>query len=227
MNTLRIFLLILFFIFKNASCSFVEITDNEVGFSVQYPSKNLFLRSPQEDDKQYYFDLFRNPIAMEKYMQGIPRPMEEIEKRFSDYLNNTRKHTPWNSYLVFYNEFEELAPMHNKLKFAGHVMLEPSDRGMPNEVELSYILLPGHWNRGIATNAVSLLLDAAKKDFCYKYPLNFQKITHVYATARPDNPGSCRVLEKNQFRLSQTVNKFGCIRYIYELKFAEISLSAA
>jgi ribosomal-protein-alanine N-acetyltransferase len=63
----------------------------------------------------------------------------------------------------------------------------PDERG---EVELAYGLAPGYRGRGLATEAVTALVDHATRD---------PRVTSVVATTRADNHRSARVLERCGF----------------------------
>lgn len=231
---------------------------------VTLESKNIFMRSINEDrgDLDYYFQIFSNKITMEKYMQGIPRPSDEIIKRHQKYFSWWENGNPYSSYLTFLNEdaarkflqeqekleelfdtffksfpSEKIPLKHETSKgtkillkalrkefedtkkiFIGHVLLEPGDdRELRTDAEVSYVFLPSFWSKGYATEAVSNIVELANVCRQKKITLDGYHIDTLIATARPDNPGSCRVLEKNGFTIYKEEEKFGALRRLYTL----------
>lgn len=77
--------------------------DKPLGVTLQ--SENLFMRNVRDEaDLDYYFQIFFNPVAMEKYMNGISRPSQEIIGRHKKYLSWAQDGNPYTSYLVFLNQ---------------------------------------------------------------------------------------------------------------------------
>ena len=64
-------------------------------------------------------------------------------------------------------------------------------------VELGYLYLPTTWSSGYATEASIAVLDAARRATSFWAP--YHKI-YVEAIVSPDNPASCRVLEKSELK---------------------------
>lgn len=209
---------------------------------VTVESKNLFMRNTTEDrkDLNHYFEIFSNDITMAKYMEGTPRPADEIIKRHKKYFSWWQTGNPFSSYLTFLNEEASRKFLQEKEKlaepfdifldslnkefadskkiFIGHVLLESGDdRGLQTDAEVSYVFLPFFWGKGYATEAVGNVVELVKVFHQQKITLDTRHIDTLIATARPDNPGSCRVLEKNGFSLSKEENKFGALRRLYIL----------
>jgi len=65
------------------------------------------------------------------------------------------------------------------------------------KMEIGYSLITTAWSRGYATEAVMATLSAFKRAESFWAP--FKKI-YIEAIVHPDNPASCRVLEKAGFR---------------------------
>lgn len=86
----------------------VQLSHHQPGkpFEVLVTSQNLSMRNITTDsgDLDYYFQLFANKVAMEKYMQGIPRPATEIIGRHEKYRSWWQAGNPFSSYLTFLNE---------------------------------------------------------------------------------------------------------------------------
>jgi GNAT superfamily N-acetyltransferase len=85
----------------------IKILEYEPGepLSVVLESENLFMRNIEgEGDLDYYFQIFCNKIAMEKYMNGIPRPANEVINRHKKYFSWWQNGNPFSSYLTFLKE---------------------------------------------------------------------------------------------------------------------------
>ncbi len=163
------------------------------------------MRNTESTDRDYYRQIFGDPTTMEKYMQGVPRPEEEIERRHLKYLGWWKDNNPWSSYLVF----------NAAQKFVGHVLLEDGDRDNPKESELSYVLRSEYWRQGIGTASVKAVLDGVVPLIAPRFQIKEHDIVQIFATARPDNPGSVGVLTNNGFSLEYEEEKFGAVRQFY------------
>lgn len=64
---------------------------------------------------------------------------------------------------------------------------------MSGHAELGFLLDKAHWNRGLAGEAVSLMI---------KYGKDAWNLRKVYAFVKAGNDASVRVLEKNGFQFS-------------------------
>lgn len=74
--------------------------------SVTIQSQNLFMRNiTSEEDLDFYHQIFSNQTSMSQYMEGKPRPEEEIKNiRFPKYYGWWEKGNPYSSYLTFLNK---------------------------------------------------------------------------------------------------------------------------
>lgn len=74
------------------------------------------------------------------------------------------------------------------------------------EIEISYLLLPEHWGRGYATQAVRQALVHA---------FGTMQLRRVVAETQAANAASVRLLERLGFRLFRQVTRFGAKQSIY------------
>lgn len=74
------------------------------------------------------------------------------------------------------------------------------------ELEVGYAFLPEHWGRGLATEATSAFLDAARQ---------LTEFTSVVAVIHPDNAASIRVVERLGFVLDRRLEHEEGGRLIY------------
>jgi|GEM_PF-4256394 len=231
-NSLVVFYLLFCVTSLNAAegChSWIDIQEDPA-FRVRVGYGGLYMRNTQESDFPLYQQMFRDPVAMEKYMEGGPREMGEIDRRFQEYLGNSKAKNPWNSMLVYAPETrdeeellegrggslaeeEEISDFFAKDRFVGHVMLEPGR--VSGEAELSYVVLPEQQGKGYCKRAVEGVFGVLIPRIVGKYRLGGKTVTQVYATARPDNEASVKVLKRNNFRFETWDNKFGAKRGFY------------
>ena len=159
----------------------------------------VLMRPIQKRDRKFLDLTYGNADAMKTYMNGTVRSQEEISRRFARYVKWTRdKNVPWVHMLAFVIS----APQSTGLKkgdFIGEFMIEPDDRNGEHFAELSYVLRPAVWGKGFGTHCAKSLLDLTIPH------LKAFKMPRIEATARADNLGSVKILEKNGFRLEKTI----------------------
>jgi len=80
-----------------------------------------------------------------------------------------------------------LAPLNAPRQVYGAISLE---RRGADRLDLGYALAPEAWGRGLATEAVRAVADAA---------FALTSVTEIHANVHVDNPASARVLEKSGF----------------------------
>lgn len=88
-------------------------------------------------------------------------------------------------------------------KLAGGIGLLLKDDIYRCSAEIGYWIGEPYWGKGIATEAVRLLVDAAWREF--------PQLVRIYAEVFPSNLASCRALEKNGFHL-ETIRKNAVIK---------------
>ena len=81
------------------------------------------------------------------------------------------------------------------------------DGGVTSEVEILYGVAPGHWGKGVATEAAGAIL---------RYGFEKCELAHVYAGADPPNAASFRVIEKlgMKFARKTVVNGVEAVYYV-------------
>jgi RimJ/RimL family protein N-acetyltransferase len=117
--------------------------------------------------------------------------------------------------------------------FMGHVLLEEGEdrlgEGIETDAELSYVFLPAFWSKGYGTEAVKNIIELAKIFHQRDFLLDSHPIDTLIATALPENPGSCKVLEKNRFTFTPQMEeeKYGALRRLYIRPLSEGEHGAA
>ncbi len=139
---------------------------------------------------------YGSAIPMSSYMDGTVRSQAEIDKRFKNYTEWTNhKGYPWVCAMAFLKSVSAEESQLTAGQFLGQLVIEPWDDN--GDAELSYVLVEGCWNKGICTALVAKLLELVIP--CLKGNTHMYKIRKLWATARPNNVGSWKVLEKNNF----------------------------
>jgi len=94
---------------------------------------------------------------------------------------------------------------------AGLVMLDPHHDG--EDLEISYLLLPGFWGRGLATAAVAQMRQDA---------IQTLGLSRVVAETQAANAASIRLLERLGFSEARRVTRFGAEQCIFVSHAADL-----
>lgn len=142
-------------------------------------SERLLLRQITPEDAQEVLELRGNPENM-KY---IPRPLLKNKEEALDYINMIQEKIESNEAI---NWAVTLKPDNKLLGVIGHYRIKWEHY----RSEIGYMLLPEAHGKGIATEAINLLVD---------YGFNIMKMHSLEAVIDPENVASAKVLEKNGF----------------------------
>lgn len=137
-------------------------------------TSRLILRDYEHDDMKYVHEYSSNPEVV-KYMLWGPNTKEET-REFIKQAIATKEQEPRRNY-----EFGVV------LKETGRFIGGCGIRIEEKNGELGYCFNPNYWGRGYASEASKELLN---------YGFITLKLHRIYATCRPSNIGSARVLEK-------------------------------
>lgn len=97
----------------------------------------------------------------------------------------------WIAFTLTQKPIQNMAITYNG-NVAGSIGVVPKDDVYRKSIEIGYFIGEQYWGKGIATNAVSQLLDYIQKNF---------DVIRVYAEVFSHNAASMKVLEKNGFHL--------------------------
>jgi RimJ/RimL family protein N-acetyltransferase len=154
---------------------FPDLTADDI---FRLETKRLWLRWPRASDARH-ITCFASLAVTARMTAAIPHPYPagEAEK----FIFQSRADNANGQSLV-------LAIAQKRAAHAiGVISVSESDRG---DLELGYLLAPGSWGKGLATEAATALVDAV---FC------LTPATSIFANARVINIASRRVLEKCGF----------------------------
>jgi ribosomal-protein-alanine N-acetyltransferase len=142
-------------------------------------TKRLFLRRVTKNDVDSIFELRSNA----KTMKYIPRPLlkttEDALQHIATIDAKIESNEGINWAITIRNDPKVIG-------IIGHYKIKPEHF----RAELGYMLLPEFNGKGIITEAVEEVV---------KYGFNVMKLHSVEAIIDPENLGSARVLEKNNF----------------------------
>lgn len=142
-------------------------------------SERLLLRQIKNEDVNEVFDLRSNPETM-KY---IPRPLVTSIDGAINHIKMIQDKIESNEGI---NWAITLKPNNKLLGIIGHYRIQWENF----RSEIGYMLLPEAHNKGIATEAIKLIVE---------YGFNEMNMHSLEAIIDPENYASAKVLEKNGF----------------------------
>jgi RimJ/RimL family protein N-acetyltransferase len=147
-------------------------------------SERLVLRPVSEEDLDFYFELRNHPVLLA--LPGRePRPRPEIERQIRWWRQQWQERG-FGTWTVFERESDE------RLGRVELAAIGEGWAGIPAEVvEVGYIVHPALWNRGVATEAVLLVVAD-----CF----DRVELSRLVALTTNDNQASLRTLAKLRMR---------------------------
>jgi [ribosomal protein S5]-alanine N-acetyltransferase len=170
----------------------------------RFETSRLVLRKPTLADAQAVFTRYASDSEVTKYL-GWPRHQSvDDTKAFLTFSDAEWNRWPAGPYLIESR--------------SAHTLLGGTGLGFeaPSTAVTGYVLARDAWGNGYATEALTAIVDVAKK----------LGVVRLYALCHPDHPASARVLEKCGFRLEQRLERFAefpnlnagireaCLRYV-------------
>jgi len=156
------------------------------------------------DARELLEKLYSSPIVTEKYATGEVKDMEWVDKRVSIWTSRLASGDPFSCYVVRTKQGE----------LVGLVILGHGDN--PGQSELAYIFNNSFWNKGYGTEAVGAVVNQLAPYLkALGHEIDGEKFKEILATARPDNPGSFRILEKLGFSFNKTEERHDAPRLFY------------
>ncbi len=182
-------------------------TDANNALSVEIRTKNLFMRSVMMNDLGHITSLFGNPQVMAKFATGLTINMMQVYERMKVWIKRWAERDPYSPMAVYHKDTNQ---------FVGLISLGHGDR--PGESEIAFLQVSPNWNKGYGSEAAKAMVKAfAPATVREGFKLEGKPLTKIVATARPDNPASCKILEKLGMHLDKKEHKFGALRNHYSL----------
>lgn len=199
----------------------INFFSNEEGaLFVTIDTDRLHIRSVKATEAEYdrYAALFGSQDVMEKYATGQTKTRDEIRTRIEDvWVKRWCEHDPYAGLAVFIKDTGE---------FIGHVVLGHGDTA--GESEIAYLFHKPHWGKRYGSEAVTAIVkEYASATVQEGYTLEGKPLEKIVATARPDNPAACRILEKVGMHFVSEEEKYGATRYHYSIDLSEIQAQSS
>lgn len=179
---------------------FLEISDEGIQLSVK--TARLTLEPiKQSDVAEFHKYIFGDAEVMEKFAAGNTRSLEQTSERVEAWSQRWKEGNP----------FSALVARTHSGEFIG--MIVAGGGSEPGVSELAYLIRKDSWRLGYGSEMSSAVCKqlAAISRFHGLGPEGKQ-LSAIEATARNDNPGSVRILEKLGFEREQESEKFGALR---------------
>ncbi len=200
----------------SVSTTQIEFNSDDEGLFVTIDTERLHIRSVQAKSADYdrYTLLFGDTAVMKTFATGVKKTAEETIERVNLWDRRWRNNDPYSGLAVFRDK-----------DFIGHVVLGHGDR--PGESELAYLFHQKYWNQGYGTEAVTALVKEYAPMVAKDYQLGDQPLKRIVATARPDNPASCKILEKVGMKKIGDEVTHGALRHHYAIDLADLQQGTA
>lgn len=191
---------------QEAQSATIGFDETDEGLTVTIDTERLRLTSVTEKEKElYYTYLYSDQEVMEKFATGVTRTQEAAQGSVITWMERWKSKNPFSSLAVNTQDHDE---------FVGQVVLGYGEH--PGESELAYLFAKKHWGQGLGTEAVTPVVKLYAHELAKKqYKVNGQPFTTIVATARVDNVGSVKILEKTGMTLEKEEEKFGHMRKHY------------
>ena len=153
------------------------------------------------DAAEYHQHLFSDPKVMEKFATGAVRDRTFVDERINVWVERWKSGVPFGGFAIRSKSGE----------FIGHVVLGHGDD--PGHSELAYLIRADKWAQGYGSEAVSAVVQGlAPLLRAYGFKVENGDFQFIDATARPDNPGSVKILEHLGMKVVNTSEKFNAQR---------------
>ncbi|MBS0584672.1 MAG: GNAT family N-acetyltransferase [Verrucomicrobia bacterium] len=185
-------------------------SDDETGLTVTIDTERLHLQSVQATATEYdrYAALFGDTEVMNKFYTGETRSRDQVEDSIKNiWARRWRERDPYSGMAISEQEVD---------RFVGHIGLDHT--GEAGVAELSYLLHRAAWGQRYGTEAATVVVkEYAPLTAREGYTLDGEPLARIKATARLDNPASCRILEGVGMHLVETKEAHGALRHHYTM----------
>ncbi|WP_153798190.1 GNAT family N-acetyltransferase [Foetidibacter luteolus] len=139
----------------------------------------VIIRPWRRDDAQQLASVANNRSIWNQVRDRLPSPYTVMDAL--QWINHCATQQPAVNFAIVYND-----------KVVGSIGCVPKEDVYRKTVEIGYFIGEPYWNRGIATEAVELLLAYVQRQF---------SVIRVYAEVFENNKASMQVLRNNGFYL--------------------------
>ena len=179
-------------------------TDGSIGVTIETERLKI-APVTHADANDYCTHLFSDSNVMEKFATGEVRRRDYVDGRINAWVERWKSGDPFGGFVIRDKSGE----------FIGHVVLGHGED--PGHSEIAYLIRADKWRQGYGSEAVrGVVQGLAPLLRAYGYSLENHDFRFIDATARPDNPGSGRILSNMGMKVVSTSEKFNASREHYQ-----------
>ncbi|EGC31765.1 hypothetical protein DICPUDRAFT_156344 [Dictyostelium purpureum] len=193
---------------KNKELNVEFFKDKENKLNVKIITERLLIRNVTSDieDRKKFHKLLTDPINTKKYGFGV-QTIDQIDKEYNEWLECWENNDPCGGLMVFLKETNE---------FIGHVMLMHGK--VPGEAEIAIILDKDYQGKQYGTEMIHSMVQQYSLAIINEGLLVLGKPLYtLYATARVDNHGSMKIIQKAGLVYYHQEVLYGFLRNFYRL----------
>jgi RimJ/RimL family protein N-acetyltransferase len=199
----------------------VSITHEAGILKAKLETDDLILTSLSLANLDDYIQLFEDPIAMEKYADGMPWTRDEIEMAVQDWAQRWEVfQDPFSAFAIFLKQSD------NPL-FIGHLVLDHSSRY--SQSELAFLLRPQYSNIDFAVQAVTAVLDGYVPAIVDQYLVNLNEtgatpsiLKTIHSTAHIDDTFSGQAMIRSGMKIGTEELFENILRFNYLITVDQI-----
>lgn len=153
------------------------------------------------DAAEYHQYLFSDQKVMEKFATGSVRDRAFVDDRINTWVDRWKSGDPFGGFAIRSKSGE----------FIGHIVLGHGDH--PGHSEIAYLIRADKWAQGYGSEAVRAVVQGlAPLLRVYGFKVENGDFRIIDATARPDNPGSGKILANLGMNVVEMSEKFNAVR---------------
>lgn len=178
---------------------------------------NLSLTSSfYEDQLKTLQDWYGNPVVMEKYASGQTKTPEQTAERYKALAERWTYGNPYSG-LMARNTDGKIVAMFN-LGYA----LDDENKLRPGVTEFAGVINPEEWNKGLASEALVLLMVVVKCLSELGYKIGDEELTEVVTAVREDNQWADRALQNSALTFKYKKEIYDAPRNVYGATVTEL-----
>lgn len=172
--------------------------------NVSIKTERLVMESTIPNHLCNYKKLFMDSENMLKVMDGNPWSEDKIGEQHKQWVAKWNNDNPFSSLAILKNDTDE---------FLGHVLLDESE--WPGVAQLAYVLDKKFWGQKYGKEAIPVVVQEYAPVLKENYKILGENFIGIYATARPDNPPSIKLLLAAGMKKIDEKSKWGQLRHFF------------
>jgi RimJ/RimL family protein N-acetyltransferase len=190
----------------------ITFTDTpQHGLFVTIDTPRLHMRSVTKEDYEHYTKLLGDEVVMGKVLTGHPLTKEKVRKLIEGDVRRWEERDPYARLTIFKKSGSD---------FCGSAAFFHT--GKAGETEIGGYGTKEYWGQGYGSEAArAMIREYAPATLKEGYTVDGSPLKRISATARPDNPASCKIIEQMGLHFSHQAEKFGALRNHYFVDLTE------